>query len=24
MAHHPLTDVGVARFAEDWKRAIRL
>ena len=20
MAHHPLTDVGVARFAEDWKR----
>ena len=24
MAHHPLTDVGVARFAEDWKRAIRV
>lgn len=24
MAHHPLTDVGVARFAEDWKRAVRV
>ena len=23
MAHHPLTDVGVARFSEDWKRAIK-
>ncbi|MBI2165825.1 MAG: fructose-6-phosphate aldolase [Chloroflexi bacterium] len=21
MAHHPLTDVGVARFAQDWERA---
>ncbi|MSQ22586.1 MAG: fructose-6-phosphate aldolase [Dehalococcoidia bacterium] len=24
MAHHPLTDVGVARFAEDWKNAARV
>lgn len=24
MAHHPLTDVGVARFVEDWKRAVRV
>ena len=23
MAHHPLTDVGVARFLEDWKRVIK-
>jgi len=22
MAHHPLTDVGVIRFGEDWKRAV--
>ncbi len=24
MAHHPLTDVGVKRFEEDWKRAVRV
>ncbi|MFH1140526.1 MAG: fructose-6-phosphate aldolase [Chloroflexota bacterium] len=24
MAHHPLTDIGVARFAEDWKKAVRV
>ena len=24
MAHHPLTDVGVTRFTEDWKRAVRV
>ena len=23
MAHHPLTDVGVARFSEDWKKAVK-
>ena len=24
MAHHPLTDVGVARFSQDWKRAVKV
>ncbi|MEE8443617.1 MAG: fructose-6-phosphate aldolase [Dehalococcoidia bacterium] len=24
MAHHPLTDIGVARFTEDWKRALKV
>ncbi len=24
MAHHPLTDVGVARFTQDWKKAIKV
>ena len=24
MAHHPLTDVGVARFSQDWKRALKV
>ena len=24
MFHHPLTDVGVARFSEDWQRAVKV
>ena len=24
MAHHPLTDVGVARFSQDWKQAVKV
>ena len=24
MAHHPLTDVGVSRFSEDWRQAVRV
>ena len=24
MAHHPLTDVGVARFSQDWKRTVKV
>ncbi|MBI4199673.1 MAG: fructose-6-phosphate aldolase [Chloroflexi bacterium] len=24
MAHHPLTDVGVARFAQDWGRVVKV
>lgn len=24
MAHHPLTDVGMARFTEDWKRSVKV
>ena len=24
MAHHPLTDVGVARFSQDWKRVVKV
>jgi transaldolase len=24
MAHHPLTDAGMARFSEDWKRSVKV
>lgn len=24
MAHHPLTDVGMARFSEDWKQSVKV
>jgi transaldolase len=23
MIHHPLTDSGIARFAEDWKKVVK-
>ncbi|MCK5653791.1 MAG: fructose-6-phosphate aldolase, partial [Dehalococcoidia bacterium] len=23
MIRHPLTDIGIARFAEDWKKVIK-